>query len=58
MKQQLLKDVFIGCTFMAMSLLLPGSLLANGFEAHIGGVAMGVGIGWITKSYIAARTSK
>lgn len=56
MKQTILKDVFIGCAFMTMGFLLPGSLLTSGFEAHIGGIAMGVGIGWIVKSYIARAT--
>ena len=51
-KAALLRDVLIGSAFMTMGALLPGSLLTSGFEAHIGGIAMGVGIGWLVKSFI------
>ena len=29
-----------------------GSLLDKGFEAHVGGIALGIGIGWLVKSVI------
>lgn len=51
-KAALLRDVLIGSAFMTMGALLPGSLLTSGFEAHIGGIAMGIGIGWVVKSFI------
>jgi membrane associated rhomboid family serine protease len=44
--------MLISGAFIAMGILLPGSLLDQGFEAHIGGVAMGLGIGWLVKSII------
>jgi len=47
-----IKDTFIASAFIVMGLLLPGSLLNSGFEAHMGGVAMGVGIGWLVRSYV------
>ena len=35
-----------------MGVLLPGALLDKGFEAHVGGIALGIGIGWLVKSII------
>lgn len=45
-------DTLIASAFIAMGSLLPGSLLDKGFEAHIGGIALGIGIGWLIKSVI------
>lgn len=50
--KEAVQDTLIACAFIAMGVLLPGSLLDKGFEAHIGGVALGVGIGWLVKSII------
>ncbi|MGC9127495.1 MAG: hypothetical protein ACP5GA_02045 [Acidithiobacillus sp.] len=47
-----IRDTLIAAAFIAMGVLLPGSLLDKGFEAHIGGIAMGLGIGWLIKSII------
>lgn len=47
-----IRDMLIASAFIAMGILLPGSLLDKGFEAHIGGIALGVGIGWLIKSII------
>lgn len=46
------QDTLIAGAFIAMGALLPGSLLDKGFEAHVGGVALGIGIGWLVKSVI------
>ena len=46
------RDTLIASAFIAMGSLLPGSLLDKGFEAHIGGIALGIGIGWLIKSVI------
>lgn len=50
--KQSIRDYVIASAFMALGALLPGSLLDKGFEAHIGGIALGIGIGWLTKSII------
>ncbi|GLW61531.1 hypothetical protein Hthe01_18800 [Hydrogenophilus thermoluteolus] len=50
--KEALSDILIACAFLAMGAILPGSLLDKGFEAHIGGIAFGVGIGWLIKSII------
>lgn len=50
--REALKDVFVASAFMTMGLLMPQSLLQAGFEAHVGGIAMGMGIGWLIKSII------
>ena len=46
------QDTLIAGAFIAMGALLPGSLLDKGFEAHVGGIALGIGIGWLVKSII------
>lgn len=46
------QDTLIAGAFIAMGALLPGSLLDKGFEAHVGGIALGIGIGWLVKSVI------
>ena len=46
------QDTLIAGAFIAMGALLPGSLLDKGFEAHVGGIALGIGIGWLIKSII------
>lgn len=50
--KEAVQDTLIAGAFIAMGALLPGSLLDSGFEAHIGGIALGVGIGWLVKSII------
>ena len=56
--KEALKDTFIACAFMAMGGLMPDSLLSSGFAAHMGGIAMGVGIGWLVKSLISNAKPK
>ncbi|QLQ25087.1 MAG: hypothetical protein HZT41_09635 [Dechloromonas sp.] len=46
------QDTLIAGAFIAMGALLPGSLLDKGFEAHVGSIALGIGIGWLVKSVI------
>lgn len=50
--KEAVRDTLIASAFIAMGSLLPGSLLDKGFEAHIGGIALGIGIGWFIKSVI------
>ncbi len=50
--KEAIRDTLIASAFIAMGSLLPGSLLDKGFEAHIGGIALGIGIGWLIKSVI------
>ena len=50
--KEAVRDTLIASAFIAMGSLLPGSLLVKGFEAHIGGIALGIGIGWLIKSVI------
>ncbi|MDP1573078.1 MAG: hypothetical protein Q8M09_08135 [Pseudomonadota bacterium] len=50
--KEAVKDTLIAAAFMTMGALLPGSLLDKGFEAHVGGIALGIGIGWLIKSII------
>lgn len=50
--KEAVRDTLIASAFIAMGSLLPGSLLDRGFEAHIGGIALGIGIGWLIKSII------
>lgn len=50
--KEAVRDTLIAGAFIVMGALLPGSLLDKGFEAHIGGIALGTGIGWLIKSII------
>lgn len=50
--KEAVRDTLIAGAFIAMGALLPGSLLDRGFEAHVGGIALGIGIGWLIKSII------
>lgn len=50
--KEAVRDTLIASAFIAMGSLLPGSLLDKGFEAHISGIALGIGIGWLIKSVI------
>lgn len=50
--KEAVQDTLIAGAFIVMGVLLPGSLLDKGFEAHIGGIALGIGIGWLVKSII------
>ena len=47
-----IQDMVIAAAFITMGVLLPGALLDKGFEAHVGGIALGIGIGWLVKSII------
>ena len=53
--KEAVRDTLIAGAFIAMGALLPGSLLDKGFEAHVGGIALGIGIGWLVKSIIDHR---
>ena len=50
--KEAVKDTVISAAFITMGTLLPGSLLDKGFEAHIGGIVLGIGVGWLVKSVI------
>lgn len=40
----------VAAALILMGTLLPGSLLDKGFEAHVGGIALGIGVGWLVRS--------
>lgn len=50
--KEAVRDTLIAGAFIVMGAFLPGPLLDKGFEAHIGGIALGIGIGWFIKSII------
>lgn len=47
-----IEDFIVAAAFVVLGTVMPGSLLDKGFEAHIGGIAIGLGIGWLVKSVI------
>lgn len=47
-----IRDYVIASAFLSLGALLPGSLLDRGFEAHVGGIVLGIGVGWLIKSVI------
>ncbi len=50
--KEAVKDYIIASAFCVLGILLPQSLLEKGFEAHMAGVAFGIGLGWFIKSVI------
>ncbi len=50
--KEAIRDYVIASAFLTLGAILPGSLLDKGFEAHIGGVVLGIGLGWLNKSII------
>ena len=50
--KEAIRDYVIASAFVALGTFLPGLLLDKGFEAHVGGVALGIGLGWLIKSVI------
>lgn len=51
-----IKDMVIAGAFIAMGVLMPGGMLDNAFQVHIGGIALGMGFGWLVKSIICHKT--
>lgn len=45
-------DFVIAAVFFGLGVLLPGALLDTGFQAHVGGIAVGAGIGWLVRSLL------
>ena len=50
--KEAIRDYVIASAFLVLGAVLPGSLLDKGFEAHIGGVVLGIGVGWLIQSII------
>lgn len=50
--KEAIKDMVIAGAFIAMGLLLPGALIDSDFQSHLGGIALGIGLGWLVKSFI------
>ncbi len=47
-----IRDVVIAGGFVAIGILAPGSPIEGGFDTHLGGIALGIGLGWLIKSCI------
>lgn len=47
-----IKDYVIASAFILVGILLPSSVLDVGFEQHLSGLAIGIGIGYLVKSII------
>jgi uncharacterized membrane-anchored protein YitT (DUF2179 family) len=52
-----IKDIVIASAFMALGLLIPGSTLTDPttLAANITGISMGIGIGFLIKSFIEQK---
>jgi Na+-transporting NADH:ubiquinone oxidoreductase subunit NqrD len=50
--QAAVADTLIAAACIVMGTILPGSLLDSTFQAHVGGIAIGIGVGWLVKSMI------
>lgn len=49
-------DLLVAAALIALGLLLPNELQGAGFQAHLGGVAVGIGLGWLIKSLIENKS--
>lgn len=50
--KEAIRDMVIAGAFIAMGILLPNGVTDGDFASHIGGIALGTGIGWLVKSFI------
>lgn len=52
-----IKDIVIAAAFIAIGLLIPGSTLTDpsALTANITGISMGIGIGFLIKSFIEQK---
>jgi len=50
--KEAIRDMVIAGAFIAMGILLPNGVADGDFASHIGGIALGIGIGWLVKSFI------
>ncbi|WP_300086201.1 hypothetical protein [uncultured Nitrosomonas sp.] len=55
--REAIRDMTIAGAFVAMGILLPNGVTNGDFASHIGGIALGVGIGWLVKSFISHKQS-
>jgi len=46
------RDALIASAFMTLGVVFPGAPLTQGFQEHLGGIALGIGFGWLLKSII------
>jgi len=54
--REAIKDMVIASAFVAMGVLMPGGMLDDNFQAHLGGIVLGMGFGWLVKSIIFHKT--
>lgn len=51
--KEAIKDYIYAALFVLIGVLSPGSILEKGFQEHISGICIGLGIGWLIKSIIS-----
>ena len=53
-------DLVVSGGFIALGVLAPGSALmsASGFTANLTGLATGVGVGWLVKTFVDHKTGE
>ena|GEM_PF-1352440 len=54
-RDMVIRDTLIIGAFATMSILLPNGITSGDFASHIGGIALGISIGWVVKSYISFK---
>ncbi|MDP2761332.1 MAG: hypothetical protein Q8O64_13210 [Sideroxyarcus sp.] len=57
--KEFIKNLVIAAAFIALGLLMPGSTLTDpaALTANITGISLGVGIGWLIKTFIAQKSA-
>ncbi len=56
--RRFIREVVIAGGFVAIGILAPGSPIEGGFDAHLGGIAVGLGLGWLIKSCLAYQENR
>ena len=52
-----IRVVAIAGGFIAIGILAPGSPIETGIGAHLGGMSMGLGLGWLIKCFVDLKGS-
>lgn len=50
--QEAIRDMVVAGAFIAISAIVPTPSIAANFAAHLSGVSLGIGLGWLVKSII------